>query len=86
MDLDKDELKSTLNMQKLTARQMFDKLGYECKETGISIKYKLYDPDDIMTIYISFNKKTKRVIIRCEDDCLDIDELKAIYTQMEELL
>ena len=86
MDLDKDELESTLNMQKLTARQMFDKLGYECKEIGTFIRYKLYDPDDIMTIYISFNKKTKRVIIRCENDCLGIDELKAIYTQIKELL
>ena len=72
-------------MKEKTADEMFEELGYE-KHSSKSIEvFDLYSPDDGHLIRILFNLITKRIVIHCDNDALDIQELQAIYKKCQEL-
>lgn len=67
------------------AKEIFEELGYEIRKTTNTIRYRLYDVDDNLAININFNNNTKRINIICESEALDMNDLKAINKQIEEL-
>lgn len=69
----------------MSAKEMFEELGYEYDIKKTRITAKLYDRDDVLSINISFHTINKRISIDCLGDALDMDELQAINKQVEEL-
>lgn len=68
-----------------TADEMFEELGYEKHSSKSMEIFDLYSPDDGHLIRILFNLITKRIVIHCDNDALDIQELQAINKKCEEL-
>ena len=65
--------------------KMFKELGYEKHSSKFRERYDLYSPDDEHLIRIVFNNKTRRLVIHCDGEALDMQELKAINKKVEEL-
>ena len=88
MDLDDEELKATRKangVDKKTADEMFEELGYEKHSSKSNERFDLYSSDDERLIRIVFNHRTKRIAIHCDNDALDMQELQAINKKCEEL-
>ena len=69
----------------MSAKEMFENLGYEYKIKKTRITAKLYDRDEMLSISIIFHTITKRIDIDCLSEDLDMNELQAINKQVEEL-
>lgn len=69
----------------MSAREMFEELGYEYDDKKSRVIANLYDRDDTLSIHIAFNKANQRIGIDCLAAALDMDELQAINKQVEEL-
>lgn len=69
----------------MSAKEMFENLGYEYEIKKTRIIARLYDTDDMLAISISFHTITKRINIDCLSEDLDMNELQAINKQVEEL-
>ena len=64
---------------------MFEELGYEKHSSKSMEIFDLYSLDDGHLIRILFNLITTRIVIHCDNDALDIQELQAINKKCEEL-
>lgn len=62
----------------MNAREMFEALGYECKDDGLFI---LYDKDD--EHWFNFSKKYENLLVG--NYYVNRDELKAVVQQTKEL-
>ena len=90
MDLDKEELKATKNMQSTaenaekTSDEIFEELGYEIEKIGNGTEYYLDDREE-KEIDILVNVDSKKPEIWLYDcDVLSMQELKAIYKKCKE--
>lgn len=79
----------------MTAKEMFEKLGYACDESCDGILYSkwVYENDTDYEIQINFEKnpicfrktRTKEVFNPSRPDDITLQELQAINKQVEEL-
>lgn len=70
----------------MTAKEMFEKLGYEHEEYGDIIKYTY--KGNYADVYIFFHKQIHQIEFNSDKDIyfnFDMKELKAINKQIEEL-
>jgi len=70
----------------MTAKEMFEKLEYECETYGDEIKYTY--KGNYADVYIYFHKQINQIEINSDKDItfnFSMKELKAINKQIEEL-
>ena len=71
----------------MTAREMFEALGYEYYEGEYSIRYiaNCYMDEDYISIGFGLLSHTFYAQHNCNRNYITIDEFKAIHQQMKEL-